>query len=296
MVPPGADGPYQIDTAVLDPPGQSIGWYATLGAELLKPHITNRLTTPGPLAPALSGPIRLPVAPLDWTGAPQLGLGYRFDNGAGELLVDYRLVASAGSELLPGLDSTGAGLLRSRLNLNTVDVDYVLPEFLTPEGVDTSWWFRRELRAGFGLRVASAFFDSAAGRQALDERVSSLFAGVGPHAFWDYRQKLGDGPLWLYTRLDAAGVFGKIRQRFSEVAVGPGGAVAAGGFDTGRLSSGVGVGGFEAGLSWANPFGYRALRLTAAYSWERWWNLGRTDDSNAELTLQGLVFRAEFRY
>ena len=295
-VPPGADGPFAINSAVLYPPGQEIGWYATAGVGLLKPHLAARLTTPGPLTAANPNPPFLGAAPLDWTGAPEVGVGYRLDKGAGEFFANYRLVAAAGSGPLLGTDPGGPGIVHSRLNLNTVDLDYVLPEFLIPDAWATSRWFRREFRAGFGLRAASGFFDSVAVGPATPElRGSSLFAGVGPHGFWEYRQHLGDRPLWLYTRVSAAGVLGKIRQRFAETDLTPGGPVG-GGSNTGWLSNGVGTVGAEAGLSWANPVGLRDTRLTVAYSWERWWDFGRTDDSNAELTIQGIVFRAEFRY
>jgi|SRR5579883_357463 len=295
-VPPGADGPYAINAAVLYPPGQEIGWYANAGVGLVKPHLKAGLTTPNPLTAGNPAPPFVSASPLDWTGAPEVAVGYRFDKGAGEVLIDYRLVAAAGSTGLPLTDPAGPGTLRSRVNLNTVDIDYVAPEFLTPDGTDTSRWFRREFRAGFGVRVASAFFDSvAAGTHTPELRADSIFAGAGPHAFWEYRQHLGDRPLWFYSRVSAAGVLGRTRQRFAETDLVPGG-TAVGGYDTGFLSNGLGTVGGEAGFSWANPFGMRDLRLTLAYSWERWWYFGQTNDSTAQLTIQGVVFRAEFRY
>jgi hypothetical protein len=51
----------------------------------------------------------------------------------------------------------------------------------------------------------------------------------------------------------------------------------------------------EAGLCWA-PFSGNFLRVVAGYQWEQFWNLGRTDDSNADLMDQGVFARGELRY
>ncbi|OWK43668.1 hypothetical protein [Fimbriiglobus ruber] len=295
-VPPGSDGPFWIDSAALDPPGQELGWYAVAEAGLLKPHLSARLTTPGPLTSASPNPLFLGAAPLDWTGVPNLGLGYRFDRGAGELFVNYRLVASSGTETVAGFDAAGAGLLKSRLNLNTVDIDYILPEFLGQDAAAASPWFRRELRAGFGLRATSAFFDTVGnGAETLESKASSSFGGAGIHALFEYRQQIADRPLWLYTRMNTAGLLGKIRQQFAQTTL-TNGTGMVGGYDTGYLSNGMGQFGVEAGLSWADTIGGRNFRLTAAYTWERWWDFGNTNQSNAELTLQGFVLRAELGF
>jgi hypothetical protein len=280
----------------LYPPGQSVGWYAGFDIGIMKPNLKMRLTTPGSFATPTGNPISLPAATLDWVGVPQFNLGYRFAEGVGELRLGYRLLASAGTDVLPGLDPPVPGLLRTRLDVQTVDLDYISPEYIFGGGY-VSPAFLRELRGGFGLRVASAFFDSrAAGAVRLpDTHVSSSFGGVGPRMFLELHQDLGRPDVQVYSRLSASGVLGPIRQRFSQTAVTAGGPEAAA-FDTGNRNIGIGILQAEAGVSWEpNPL-YRRLRLTAAYSWERWWNFGRTDDSNAELTLQGLLLRAEFRY
>ena len=44
------------------------------------------------------------------------------------------------------------------------------------------------------------------------------------------------------------------------------------------------------------PPSWHALSFFLGYQFEQWWNLGRTDDSNAELTIQGVFVRGEWRY
>lgn len=295
--PPGADGPYRIDYSALAPTGQQIGWYGGLTVGVLKPRLDVKIVSPGSLDPSFPGPTAPPTTSLDWLGAPEFTLGYRLPNAAGDVQLGYRLAASQGRGTVVGFDSTGDGAVRTRLNVNTVDLDYVLPEFLTPEAVDTSRAFRREWRAGFGVRTATGFFDTLVNAPTtLEARASSTFWGVGPRAFWEGRQHLGDRPAWLYGRITAAGLVGAVRQDFAQTVLNPDGSTTAAGFNSGRKSTGVGVGGFEAGLSWNDPCGARNWRLTAAYSWERWWNFGKTDSSRGELTLQGVILRVEYRY
>jgi hypothetical protein len=279
----------------LDPPGQTVGWYGEFDIGIMKPNLRTRLTTPAGFATPTSNPITLPAATLDWAGVPQFNLGYRLGQGAGELRLGYRLLASSGQDELPGLDPPVPAALRTRLDVQTVDLDYISPEYL-PDGGHVSRFFFRDLRAGFGLRVATAFFDSrAAGIRLTDTHVSSHFAGVGPRMFVELHQDLGRPDVQFYGRLTANGVLGPVRQRFSQTALTAAGADAAF-FDTNNRNTGIGILSAEAGLSWEPLPLDRRLRLTAAYSWERWWNFGRTDDSNAELTLQGVLLRAEFRY
>jgi hypothetical protein len=113
--------------------------------------------------------------------------------------------------------------------------------------------------------------------------------------FTELRQDLGRPDIQFYTRVSATGLLGPINQQFSQSTT-PAGGLGAGFYGTGDRHVGIGIFQAEAGISWSPNVQNRRIRLTAAYSWERWWNFGRTDDSQAELTLQGAVVRAEFRY
>ena len=292
----GYDGPVpRFAAGSLSPPGQSLGWYTGVDLGFMKPNVKNQLTTPTGFIGPIGNPIALPAAPLDWVAVPTLNFGYRFTEGAGELRLAYRLLSSAGNEAVPGLDSSGQGQLRSRLDVQTIDLDYISREFVS-EGTDISRFFFRDLRCGFGLRATSAFFDSrASGTTITDAHVSSSFGGVGPRMFLELHQNLGRTDFQFYTRVSGNGVLGPIRQQFSQTALTAGGATI-GYYDTHNQNVGIGIVQAEVGFSWEPNRLARRLRVTAAYSWERWWDFGKTDDSNAELTLQGVLLRAEYRY
>ena len=292
----GNDGPMSRFVAGdLYPAGQVTGWYAGVDLGIMKPNLKNNLTTPATYSGPTGNAIRLPQAPLDWAAVPLVSVGYRLGEAAGEFRLSYRLLASAGTTILPGLDPPIPAQLRSRLDVQTIDLDYITSEYKS-EGNEISRFFFRDLRAGVGMRVASTFFDShAVGTTITDTHVSSTFGGVGPRAFVELHQNLGLTGFQFYTRMTASGVLGPIRQTFTQTVQGPGGP-NVGVFDTQNRNTGIGVLQLEAGFSWEPDQLARRVRLTAAYSWERWWNFGRTDDSNAELTLQGLLLRAEYRY
>jgi hypothetical protein len=280
----------------LNPPGQHLGWYADFEIGIMKPHLDTHLSTPAGFAGPTGGPITIGAAPLDWTGVPEFSLGYRFSQGAGELRLSYRLVDTSGTQTLSGTDAFGnPAQLHSTLNVQTLDFDYISPEYLS-EGQDISRLLFRDLRAGIGLRATAAYFDNrASGTPIADTHMSSAFGGVGPRMFVELHQDLGRPDFQFYTRLTASGVLGPIIQQFDQTTLS-GGTSNFGSYDTHNKNIGMGIFQVESGFSW-EPQGFgRRFRFTAAYSWERWWSFGRTDSSDAELTLQGAVIRAEFRY
>jgi hypothetical protein len=293
-------GDYGANTPILsqdlNPPGQHLGWYADFEIGIMKPHLDTHLSTPAGFAGPTGGPITLGAAPLDWTGVPEFSVGYRFGQGSGELRLSYRLIGSTGTESLPIADSFGnPAQLHTTLNVQTLDFDYVSDEFLSG-GQDISRLLFRDLRAGIGLRAAAAYFDTRAdGFPITDTHISSAFGGVGPRMFVELHQDLGRPDFQFYTRLSASGVLGPILQQYDQTSVA-GGATNFGGFDTHNKNIGIGIFQVESGLSWEPEAFGRRFRFTAAYSWERWWNFGRTDGGDAELTLQGAVIRTEFRY
>ncbi|QVL30099.1 hypothetical protein KIH39_14655 [Telmatocola sphagniphila] len=286
QIPPSPPwGPVLIDSSEVS------SWYGGFEIGFLKPKLFTSLTTPA----AFNGPvISQTVSSIDWAGAPKLTAGYRLSEGMGELQLSYRLLASSGSETLGVYDTAGPGLIRSRLNANTIDLDYVAPEFLG-EGRETSHSYFRYLSFGIGLRVATLYFDTqGAGRQLLNQDISSMFTGIGPRTFVEWNPALTDNGLALHTRLEASGVVGSIDQKFYQTALNAGMPQAAA-YNTGSHNTGVGIGSFEAGLTYT-PLGFEnRLRFTLAYSLEQWWNVN-TDDSKAKLFLQGIVARAEFSY
>jgi hypothetical protein len=282
----------------LYPPGQTLGWYAGFEIGILKPHLYTHLSTPAGFVGPLDGPIGLPVAPLDWAGVPEVSVGYRFGQGSGEARLSYRLLDTTGSGSISGLGVPGPVGLQSRLSVQTLDFDYIIPEFLS-EGRDISRFFFRELRGGVGIRAASAFFDTqTAGNSVINTHVSSNFGGVGPRMFLELHQDLlGRSDFQFYTRVSASSVIGPIIQQYSQSTLAaPGGGPAFGSYDTHNKNIGSGILQVQAGFSWEPSRLAQRLRFTGGYSWERWWNFADTDGSRGELTIQGLMLRAEYRY
>jgi major outer membrane protein len=268
------------------------GWYVQHGVGLFKPHIKSRITSGAPLSPQFTAPVQLPMGGLlDWTGSPDLHLGYRFAASQDELHVRYQGVFSQGSQVSPGFDAFGSATLTGRLSANIVDLDYVSRELLYRAIMPN---LTRDVDFRFGIRTATVFFDSrAVGHQILNEHMSNMFAGVGPRVGFDASRWVFGG-LGFYFQSEGSALVGQVHQRFSETALVNGSRLIASS-STPYQSTGVGILALESGLRWV-PRWNENLRLSIGYHWERWWNVGAADGSNAELTLQGIFFRGELRF
>src|SRR5262249_40599707 len=156
------------------------------------PHLGSLLSAPVPLGP--NGPatgVALPNVHLDATVSPLIQLGaFRFGPGYGELACSYRFVVTDGRELFPGSATSGPVGLRSRLTLQTFDLDYARNECCL--GPDT------RLRWEVGARLNVVFFDTQARGAASFEQARNYFVGAGPHAGLNVTQSLARG-LGLFT-------------------------------------------------------------------------------------------------
>jgi hypothetical protein len=283
-----------------------VGWFASLEADIVSAHISNRLTAPvavGP-APAATGTVtpfpsvpsfppfvdqvQLPTAELGFVGSPRVEVGYRFSQDLGAFVLGYHGLVTEGVTDLPGYDVDGStGILWSRLNLNVVDADYVSREyFLGP------YW---QMKWRAGGRFASVFFDSLASGNVLEQRISNDFIGGGPHIGLDFWRSLYYPGLAFCARVDGAAVIGQVRQAFEETFANPDGSLAGGGATEVHQTQVVPVLHCQAGLSWAPP-AYQWLRVAAGYEFEQWWSLGRAGASNADLTTQGAFIRLELGF
>lgn len=292
---PGSAGPYGVtaesasallapEPVALERPGTAPGWYAAVTLGLVKPHLTNHVSSGTPLAPVFPAPVQLPFAAQDWTVSPRFEAGYHLPHGRGDLRVGYRFLNSQGS------DGGAWGDVNSRLSLNVIDLDYLSPEWLVENPLGP--W--RDLRLVGGVRIAAAHFDSAGrGGAVVEDRFTSHFVGAGPRFGVEWRKPVFTSPLEFYARADASGVLGRVRQDFALGVRDDAGRVFGAARQGDPKSSGVAVVGVEAGFAW------RPTAMTCVvcgYQYEQWWNLGRTDDSNAELVIQGVFLRGEWRY
>jgi hypothetical protein len=282
------NGPLLKGHPLLDAPSFAPpGWFGAVEVDVVGPHIKNRLISTFPVLPGGADHVHLPTASLDWTGAPRFDLGYRLAQGAGELLLSYRFLVTAGSETLPGFGPGGAAAaLHSRLDVQVLDVDYGGREYSLLPRWDMKWL------AGF--RLGNVFFDSRAAGPLLLERTSNTYYGGGPHVRLDLWRHPGPAGLSLFGRLDLAYLlFGEVRQHFEEAVTGPGG--PAGGELRETHNQPVPVVGVQAGVDWRVP-GNPHLSFAAGYAFERWFLIGDVQQSHGELTLQGVFLRGEYSY
>lgn len=290
---------------LVDPSLYSVpGWFAAVETDIVKPQVKYDLSSSVPLAPtpllALGPPfftgapplgftnqVQLPMPALDWTAAPRVELGYRFGDGCGELKLTYRSVVSEGSEIVPNFDPAGAGLIHGRLDLETVNFDYLSQEYSLGPGWDIKWIV--------GVTFADLFMDSQGDGVILDQRSSDHFYGVGPHAGLDLFRGFGNTGLAMFGKLDMSMVFGRVHDGFAEtVYAGAGQPLTSGAtaFDATEAAPTIGV---EAGLAW-KPWACRRFRLSAGYEFEEWWYVGTANGNHATLSDQGFFLRSEWNY
>jgi hypothetical protein len=270
---------------ICGPDARQPGFFGAIEASVLYPRFRNGLIAPVTVAnvPHLVG---VPSADLDWTGSPRVELGYRLPDSMGELLAAYRSVVSEGTESLGRYDFLGPGFVRSRLNVNEIDLDYHSGPFTVAPYWDLSW--------RLGVRIATAYWDTRARGRFLEQRVSNNFVGAGPHLGLEASRQLDLVPgLALFGRIEAAFVVGGIDQNFEEVQRL--GGTTFGGATHVEASRTVPMLNLLAGITYTPPQS-RWLRFAFGYQFEQWWGVGDAGASGADLSIQGLFFRGEFNF
>jgi hypothetical protein len=291
-------GPYFEQDPLLDPPQlPPPGWFADVDVLVAKAHVKNKLTNAS-IAGGAAGVVRLPSAPLDWTVAPRFEVGRTLPSGFGAVALSYRFLTTAGNGFTPGLDAPA--VLRSRQDLNIVDLDYISHEL--------SLWPKWDMTWRVGGRLGYAYFDSradepfdaaAAGSGVFEQRNSNRFLGFGPHGGVEVDRRVQGTGLSLFASSDFWIDVGRIRQTFNEVTT----TLGPDGLPTTRATSvsssqAVPVLNLQAGLRWRPP-DVPNCELFLGYEYEYWWNVGRfsrTPDSRGTLWDQGTLLRAEFNF
>jgi hypothetical protein len=267
----GSVGPYAV-TPVDDPqvsswagrelvPAEPPGWFGALTLGVVRPHLGGNISGVGP---------GLPFAELDWTALPRIEVGYRLADGAGDLRAGYHLLDASGA------GSEFPGGIHTRLDLNAIDLDYLSAEWLTEATPDLF----RNLRLVGGLRIAEAAVRSSG--PLWDFRSDTC--GAGPRFGIEYRKPIpAPRPMELYLRTEATGLVAETRQTIGY------------GLSTPWQWSGAAAVLAEVGFGWW-PMGPDGVRVQVGYQLEQWWNLGRTDAANVDLSVHGAFVRAEWRY
>jgi hypothetical protein len=268
------------------------GWFTSIELGLVGPHIDTHLASsvvvnaPAPFIDV----VQLPTAQLDWVGSPRIDFGYRMAEGLGEFLFSYRSVVSSGQSLLIGFEGDGNnGILHSRLNMNVFDLLYGSREYSLAPLWDLNW--------KFGVRIAAIYFDSHAEGDFLTQRQTSNFVGAGPHAGVELARRFEAIPgLAAFGKLEGSLLVGRVNQSFEEtVDFTSVGGTLTGGATTNASTQVVPVLSFDLGLSYT-PYGFHWSRYAIGYEFQQWWSLGQAGGSHADLTTNGVFFRAEFTF
>jgi hypothetical protein len=300
VVPP--EGPFFVCDPRLDPPElPPPGWFATVDAAVVYPHLKNRVVNAVQVGNNPPDVVILPAANLNWAVTPEVSAGYRLPSGFGEFYATYRGLATDGTGKVGGPAAPLS--LKSRLDFNYGELSYASREISLWPKADCKWWV--------GVRYASTYFDSVgqdfpavpAPGMVLAQRTTNSFVGIGPHAglLLSHRLCLAGVPgLALYGRLDASSLYGRVRQQTFEEAVPltppdqTTGAVGVSG------SQGAVIVNLQAGLTWQPP-GWCGTLFSLGYVYEHWWNVGLLNpailpNSSGEFYYQGVTLRAEFNF
>jgi hypothetical protein len=263
---------------------------------LTAPHLKNRLSGTVPLAAispaglALVGTtasVQLPGAELDWTVSGHLEAGYRFPEGAGEVLLGYRWLVTDGRSTDADADIAGASV-RTRLDVDLWDLVYASREISLEPALAMKW--------RVGVRLGHVYFDNGVEDPALAARTSNSFLGAGPVAALELHRRICTVPgLDAFARLVGAALLGRVKQSFEET-IALAGVPLAGGAATQTGSQTAPILHAQVGLGYRPPGWDDRLRFALGYDFEEWWFVGRLGDSRADLTTHGILFRAEFNY
>jgi hypothetical protein len=263
----------------------SAGLIAAIELDLVQPHLRYDLSAPVTVG-GVTMPVNVPAARLDWTGAPRFDLGYRFPDAYGAVVAAFRNITASGNGSTS--DVTGEATLHTRLDLDVLDLDYL--------GADLRLGRLWNLDWEAGVRLAFIYLDSEAKGAILDRRTSDHFIGAGPHAGIGISRAFAFAPgLSAFGHLEAAAVIGNASEHFEQTEHFPGGASAYG---DNRIEGGrtVPVLDFHLGLAYSPPQLEQWVRFSAGYEVEQWWGLGNVGGNRADLNVQGVFFRGEFRY
>jgi hypothetical protein len=276
----------RVDPPVLPQPG----WLFDVEVGILLPHVRNEMYD-AVTVKGVTSPVKPSSAPLDWTAAPRVELGYRLPEGFGEIDLAYRFLGSQGTGTVSGPSAApdGPATLTSRLDIQVADLDYASNELSI-----CTWWMKWRL----GMRGADVYFDSradeslaaaAAGSGIFERRVTNNFWGFGPHGSLELERRL-DWGLTVVGRIDVAELLGRVDQGFFEESTThvSGQTLRSNGGDVPQINASLGV-------AW-RPQRLQALRLFAGYEYEYWWNVGRFSDPQGEVFDQGVLLRADFNY
>jgi hypothetical protein len=247
--------------------------FANADIALAFPHLDALLIMPVGLSDGRVLPAVLRSASLDPTVSPRIQIGaLKFGPDYGALALEYSFLASEGS------DTSNAGTVRSRVNLQTFSLDYLRDCHNLGWDIQMSW--------DVGARLQVAFFDTQLRTDAVAEQGRNYFFGAGAHGGVTLNRTLPSG--WgLFARFDV-GLLGGYNtdQNFVVTLRDPRGGILSG-TESQQQSQFAPSLAVQTGVSWT-PAWLRTSHLRAGYQFEQWYNLGRVGQSRGDLYSHGL--------
>src|SRR5579884_835752 len=257
-------------------------FFAAVDLDVVGPSVVNHLRGTVTHADGTQTNVAVPRNDLDWTVMPRFEIGYRLPDSLGAFAFSYRFLADEGN----GHDAAGDAL-RSRLNVNVFDFDY-----LTSPYEPLPRW---ELKWRVGIRLTTNYYDDRGlAADGTGQRESNYFIGAGPHGGLDVARNLPILPGFaLVGKVDGAVLVGQTRQRYADTFAADGGTLETDEV-THRLTRSVEMVTLEAGVRYTPP-GMEYLRFSAGYQFEHWWALGQ-NGANLQLNTNGAFLRAEIDF
>jgi hypothetical protein len=274
------------------------GFFASVEIAAVVPHIYENIQGQVQFGGRSPDTVQLPNAPLDWTVAPSVTLGYRLPSGFGDVTLSYRGFASQGTESYLAAD--GPASLKSRVDLNQIDLKYLSREF--------SLWPKWDMTWHVGLSYSTVYYDSTsnesiaeaeAGSRVFQQHSSNSWWGLGPNAGLELTRRFEGTGLSFLTHIDGTNYLGRLNQNFTETGTATD---ASGAFLSGQTrnsgSESVPVLNIQAGIQYDLPqLGHSSVFL--GYVYEYWWDIGRLSGvpgSVGQMSDQGITFRAFFSF
>jgi hypothetical protein len=304
------NGPLLMGNPCLDSPAWAPpGWFFGMELDIVGSHIKNRL-----IGQVGVDTLHVPTAELDWTVSPRFEVGYRFTQGAGELLLAYKFLSTSGTQKQTSFDSTsdlgqtfnnfgpqfqGNGIgaviaplmgpidLHTRLDINAWDIDYGSREY--------ALWPCWDMRWRAGVRLAGVYFDSTESDGILQQKVSNFYFGAGPHIGLDLRRFIMGTEFQVIGRIESAFLIGQAWQTFEEQVYVPGYGLVFAANNRNNQQLVVPWLNVQLGVGWT-PHNFDQFTFSAGYTFEAWWDFADVGDSRGNITDQGVFVRAELRF
>lgn len=272
-------------------------------AWLMFPQFNQTLTAPVAVGSIPANTLALPTPPLDFIGAPAFTVRANLrDFGTVEL--GYRFIVTEGAAFVLGVDPTGAIPMRSRLDVQMLELTYARHEFQThgrlidlldqdlrisdlqgmPEWV-LSW--------DLGVRVANLYFDAHAIGSIVDRQIVNYFIGGGPKIGLTLTKPISNWGFALFSRVDVGAMMGTVRQQFSELSTDAGGNPLAFGYATKQQVQTVPTLAAQFGVSGApRRLGYWQV----GYQFEQWWAVANVAGSSGDFLAHSIFARWLWSY